>query len=156
MALEIKRETIDYHILDNLFRQEDSCGGILASEELCRYKFTKVQLLDMARKSDKCEECVKAALLLGFLNRRVVFFTEYFEDENTHQMVPVERRRYLDEMIFETNPEEFKEISDFFLRSIPTKNDSELIARYHAFRNTEFALPILKELHNRGYKVKLQ
>ena len=58
MALEIKRETIDYHILDNLFRQEDSCGGILASEELCRYKFTKVQLLDMARKSDECEECV--------------------------------------------------------------------------------------------------
>ena len=62
-------------------------------------------------------------LLLGEISHKLEkVWTEDFEDEDTHEYVPVERHGYSDEHIFESDSKELQELGAFIAARIPFEN----------------------------------
>ena len=67
-------------------------------------------------------------LLLGETTRKIEkVWTEDFEDEDTHEYVPVERHSYSDEHIFEPDPIEMQKLGSFISSHIPFDNMPEVL-----------------------------
>ena len=153
--LTINLKEANINLLQQIFYSEESRDGFEANLELNRlvdkYSITKEMVWKYAEGSEHVRGDMLASLVLGFTSSRVESFTEDFEDEVTHKMVPVERYHYLDETIFQSESGEYEQAKKAFEEAIPLASDSKLIGWHHAFIASDVDKTIMAELKKRGY-----
>lgn len=105
--------------------REILAAGIEADSALQKSGLTKedVKLLADAGNLDAA-----IVLLLGETSHRIGdTWVEDFEDEDTHQIVQVERHNYSDEFIFEPDTDELQELGSLITAHIPFENMSPIL-----------------------------
>lgn len=91
-------------------------------------------------------------LLLGEYSCKRRFWTEDYEDENTHEVVQVERYDTLDELLVESLPEERQRLFEQVVRPrIPEMDNERLQTLWSVFsRASEIVEEFCRELARRG------
>ena len=153
--LTVNYKEANINLLQHIFYSEESKDGFEADLELNRlvdkYSITKEMVWKYADGSEQVRGDMLAVLILGFTCRKVEFFTEEFEDEVTHRMVPFERPHYLEETIFQSESGEYEQAKKAFEEIISLASDSKLIGWHHAFNASEIDETVMAELKKRGY-----
>ena len=153
--LTVNYKEANINLLQRIFYSEESKDGFEADLELNRlverYSITKEMVWKYADSSEQVRGDMLAVLVLGFTSAKVAFFTEEFEDEGIHKMVPIERPHYLDETIFQSESGEYEQAQKAFEDAIPLASDRKLIGWHHAFNASEIDETVMAELKKRGY-----
>ena len=153
--LTVNYKEANINLLQQIFYSEESKDGFEADLELNRlvdkYQISKEMVWKYADGSEQVRGDMLASLVLGFTCPKVEFFTEDFEDEVTHRMVPFERPHYLEKTIFQSESGEYEQAKKAFEEAIPLASDSKLIGWHHAFIASDVDETIMAELKKRGY-----
>ena len=100
--------------------KEILASGLEAAEALQKSGLTKEDVKPLA---DAGNLDAAIVLLLGETSRKIGdTWVEDFEDEDTHQVVQVERYNYSDEFIFEPNANELQELGSRIAARVPFDN----------------------------------
>ena len=103
--------------------REILAAGIEADSTLQKSGLTKEDIKPLADAGDLDAIIV---LLIGEVCHKAEFWLEDFEDEETHEVVKIERRRPLDDYLFEFEPEERDGLASKVAVMIPTMDASRL------------------------------
>lgn len=125
-------------------------GGVDADLRLKESGLSKADIKPLA---DEGVLDAQLVLLLGLVSEDFEIFTEEFEDENTHNMVPVERRRWLEDKMFEEDPGEIEELSEKIVSLLSEQSDETIGIWNAAFAQRNPIYPaIVKDRARRGDK----
>lgn len=89
-------------------------------------------------------------LLIGETSHQMEFYTEPFEDENTHKVVEIERRRILEEFIFPSESEEREALAAKVATHIPLMDSQHLTMLRFLLHGEVPVSDYVKELAKRG------
>ena len=124
-------------------------AGYDADAALFKSGLTKEEVKSLADAGDLDASIV---LLLGEATHQVETYTEPFEDEDTHEVVDIERHRPLDSFVFASEPKEREALAAKIAGQIPNM-DSERLTQLRILLYGEISvLPYLEELVKRGDK----
>ena len=114
-----------------------------------KQEITRADLEPLAQAGDLDAALI---LLVGEYNYKRRFWTEDYEDENTHEVVQVERYESLDEPLVESLPEERQRLFDEVVRPrIPEMDNERLQTLWSVFsRTSEIVEAFCRELARMG------
>ena len=122
-------------------------GGFDAAPGLSRSGLTKQELRSLADGGD-----IEAAILLliGLKSPSYKFWEEDFEDEDTHEMVKIDRCMPLEGTMFEEDPGEVADLTSVVLKDIANQSDEELKVWQYALSDVINVTPIIEKLVDDG------
>ena len=129
--------------------KEILAAGFDADVALLKSGLTKEDVKALADTGDLEAQIV---LLLGEVSHNTEFYTEPFEDEDTHEVIQIERGRMLDGFFFESEPAERDELACEVAALIPSMESERL---HHLRILLSGELPVVDyvlELTKRGDK----
>ena len=122
-------------------------GGFDAAPALSRSGLTKQELRSQADEGN-----IEAAILLliGLKSPSYKFWKEDFEDEDTHEMVKIDRCMPLEGTMFEEDPGEVADLTSVVLKDIANQSDEELNVWQYALSGVINVTPIIERLIDDG------
>lgn len=122
-------------------------GGFDAAPALSRSGLTKKELRSQADEGN-----IEAAILLliGLKSPSYKFWEEDFEDEDTHEMVKIDRCMPLEGTMFGEDPGEVADLTSVVLRDIANQSDEELKVWQYALSDVINVTPIIEKLVDSG------
>lgn len=126
---------------------------ISVAEALQEFALCKEDLIANAGKGDVVSAII---LLLGMTTHRVKAWMEDFEDEDTGIITPIKRVVALEEMIFESSPEEIDHLISSLSPIVKDLSDDSLMECWELFERSFVPFPIVSELAERGFVKALE
>ena len=126
---------------------EEVIKEIDANVALKQSGLTKEEIKPLADQGDLDAQLV---LLVGLVSPDMEFFTEEFEDEDTHEMIQWPRAKLLDNMLFEADPGEVEDLSKKIEALIPSQSNETLNHWFAVFYQEALYPAITEELAKRG------
>ena len=128
--------------------------NITGTEALKRSGLKKEDLADAMNNGDR----IAATLLLfGLICNKRKYWVEDFEDEDTGDIIPIERSVKTDEPLFQSEPGEIERVECFVASIVKDLSDEDLRMLYELFCQEDYSLsqeripsPIVSELAKRG------
>ena len=128
--------------------------NITGNEALEKSGFKKKDLADAMNNGDR----IAATLLLfGLVCNKRKYWVEDFEDEDTGDIIPVERSVETDEPLFQSEPGEIERVECFVASIVKDLSDEDLRMLYELFCHKDYTFsreripsPIVSELAMRG------
>ena len=122
-------------------------GGFDAAPDLSRCGLTKQELRSLADEGN-----IEAAILLliGLKSPSYKFWEEDFEDEDTHEMVKIDRCMPLEGTMFEEDPGEVADLTSAVLKDIANQSDEELKVWQNALSGVINVTPLIEKLVDAG------
>ena len=127
--------------LKEIIKEIDACVALKQSG------LSKEEVKTLADQGDLDAQLV---LLVGLVSPDMEFYTEEFEDEDTHEVVQWPRAKLLDNMLFEAEPGEVEELSKKIEALIPSQSDETLNHWFAVFYQEALYPAITEELARRG------
>lgn len=122
-------------------------GGFDAASSLSRSGLTKQELRSQA---DEGNIEATILLLIGLTSPSYKFWEEDFEDEDTHEMVKIDRFVPLEGTMFEESPGEVANLTSVVLKDIVNQRDEELKVWQNALNGVINVTPIIEKLVDAG------
>ena len=122
-------------------------GGFEAAPALSRSGLAKQELRSQADEGN-----IEAAILLliGLKSPSYKFWEEGFEDEDTHEMVIIDRCVPLEGTMFDEDPGEVADLTSVVLKDISNQSDEELKVWKNALSGVINVAPIIEKLADAG------
>ncbi len=133
---------------------KDTLGEIVQAgdsfDSLYVLKKSGLKKSDVKPLADQGDLNAQLVLLLGLTSWDIKTWMEDFEDEETHEVIPIERSVRLDTKLFESDPDEVDALSSKLLKLLPTLDDDTLRLWWKIFDDCALYPAIPKELAKRG------
>lgn len=133
---------------------KDTLGEIVQAgdsfDSLYVLKKSGLKKSDVKPLADQGDLNAQLVLLLGLTSWDIKTWMEDFEDEETHEVIPIERSVRLDTKLFESDPDEVDALSSKLLKLLPTLDDDTLRLWGKIFDDCALYPAIPEELAKRG------